>query len=532
MTTVQTSSDWRLRYLDFLRLEAFFIEEIAILSSADTTCALLKSEGWRKAGESAVSFGARFAAIFACQVEATFELSITLALDGKYLLIRTSFPVGRPEIASWAPFFIGANRLERSIQDLWGIAFIDSPDARRWTRHQAWTHHQFPLRKDYVEENVNQASTPADSEYPFLKMEGVGVFEVPVGPVHAGIIEPGHFRFQVAGEDVLFLEERFGYVHKGIEKIAEGRDVDGLIRLASRVSGDTCVSHAWAACLACESATSLKIPDRAIFIRAIMAERERIANHIWDVAAICNDVGFAFAYYQLGRLRELWLRLNEKIFKHRLMMDQLIFGGVKQDLFEDSIEEIKKQISETEKELKEIFPLLDNNMSLQDRLKTTGILSKEIAKKMGALGFVSRASGGDFDVRRDAPYVPYHQLDLRVPTLNKGDVASRMNIRREEIFASFDLLIQLLNALPEGDIQSTDMPDFSNKEGVGVVEGWRGEIFSYVRFDESGKVSRYFPRDPSWFNWPTLEKLIYGNIVPDFPVCNKSVNASYSGQDL
>lgn len=526
------TSDWRSRYFDVLRLESVFIEESNVFLTSDIKMALLKSTGWGKAAQSAHSFGARFVAIWANQIKETIELMIALELNGKYLLIKTILPIKNLEIISWTPFYISANRLERSIRDLFGVAFVDQPDSRRWIRHQAWTDQQFPLRKDFPIKGLNQVSTLADVHYPFLRMDGSGVYEIPVGPVHAGIIEPGHFRFQVAGEDVLFLEERLGYVHKGIEKIAEGRDVNGLIRLAARISGDTCVSHSWAACRACENAASLKVPDRSLFIRAIMAERERVANHLWDVAAICNDVGFAFVYYQLGRLRECWLRLNGEIFNHRLMMDQLIFGGVRHDLNHNDLERMKQQIKEFEKELKELYPLLDNNMSLLDRLKTTGILSKETAKKIGALGFVGRASGCDFDVRRDASYAPYDQLEIHVPIFDQGDVFSRMNIRREEILVSFNLLKQLFNHIPDGNVQSNEKPLLTNTEGIGLIDSWRGEIFSYVSFDSHGKVSRYFPRDPSWFNWLALEQLIDGNIVPDFPVCNKSINASYSGCDL
>lgn len=525
-------SDWRLRYLDVLRLESIFIEENKSYLSYDIKCAKLKSEGWEKAAESVFSFGPRFVTIFAKQAKDSFELTVTLELDGKYLLLRTLLSLDKPEITSWAPFFIGASRMERSIQDLFGIMFIDHPDSRRWVRHQAWIDRQFPLRKDFSANSLSQAVTPADVNYPFLRMEGSGVYEIPVGPIHAGIIEPGHFRFQVAGEDVLFLEERFGYVHKGIEKIAEGRDVHGLIRLASRVSGDTSVSYAWAAAQASERAAAMDIPLRALFIRAIMSERERIANHLWDIAAICNDVGFSFAYYQFGRLRELWLRLNKEIFKHRFMMDCIVFGGVYCDISNEDIDKMKQQIGEFEKELKELFPLLDNNMSLQDRLKTTGILTNEMAKKMGALGFVGRASGVDFDVRRNAAYAPYGQCEMGVPVFSEGDVLSRLNIRREEIFVSFNLLTQLFGKMPVGDIQTAEKAELSNRDGVGIIDGWRGEIFSYVSFDSNGKVDRYFPRDPSWFNWIALENLIYGNIVPDFPVCNKSVNATYSGCDL
>jgi Ni,Fe-hydrogenase III large subunit len=362
--------------------------------------------------------------------------------------------------------------------------------------------------------------------------QGAGVYEIPVGPIHAGIIEPGHFRFQAVGETVLNLEERLGYVHKGIEKIAEGRDPAGLARLAGRVSGDTTVAHAWAACMAMERAAGIAVPARALALRAVLAERERIINHVWDVAMICNDVSYAFGFYQFGRLREDWLRLNRTLFGHRLMMDRIIPGGVCVDIDTENIGAMLAQGDALNGELDELLPILADNASLQDRLVSTGVLSVELAARFGCVGYVGRASGQDFDVRRDAAYAPYDGLDITVPVLTAGDVAARLQVRIEEIRVSLRLQAQLLGGLPAGELCAAWRTPAPDSEGVGIIDGWRGEIISYVRFDSAGRIARYFPRDPSWLIWPALEKLIRGNIVPDFPVCNKSVNGSYSGQDL
>ncbi|MGH8498129.1 MAG: nickel-dependent hydrogenase large subunit, partial [Methylococcales bacterium] len=406
------------------------------------------------------------------------------------------------------------------------------PDPRRWIRHQAWPENIYPLLKSFPVQGQPLAQTSPDRGYPFIAAEGAGVYEVPVGPVHAGIIEPGHFRFQAVGETVLNLEERLGYVHKGIEKIAEGRNPEGLARLAGRISGDTTVAHTWAACLAMERAAGIEAPPRAIHLRAIFCERERIINHIWDMAAICNDVSFAFPFYQFGRLREVWLRENQSCFGHRLLMDRIVPGGVGSDLNAGSVGQMQQSIRWLEKEVDFIVTIADFSESLEDRLVTTGILSTDLAKKLGALGYVGRASGQTFDVRRDAPYAPYDRLEVTVPVDKQGDVAARFWVRYKEVKASCTLLQQLLESLPDGDLRTDWKVPAEGAESLGFVEGWRGEILCYIRFGQDNKIDRFYPRDPSAINWPALEKLVMDNIVPDFPVCNKSVNGSYSGHDL
>jgi Ni,Fe-hydrogenase III large subunit len=334
------------------------------------------------------------------------------------------------------------------------------------------------------------------------------------------------------GELILNLEERLGYVHKGIEKIAEGRTPESLARLAGRVSGDTTVSHCWAACMAMEQAAGIEIPSRAAFIRGIVAERERIANHLGDMGAICNDVAFTFAQMQFTRLRELWLRTNASVFGHRLLMDVIIPAGVSRDVSELSCELLIKDIAMLRKELADIMPTIDLNSSLEDRLYTAGYLSPEIAAAFGTVGYVGRASGQDFDVRRDTSYPPYNHVNFKVALEDQGDIASRFWVRYKEINASLKLIEQFIELLPAGDITTTWITPTIDSEGLGIVDGFRGEIISYVRFGAHNKIARFYPRDPSILNWPALEKLVLNNIVPDFPVCNKSLNGSYSGNDL
>ncbi len=489
-------------------------------------------EEWGGVAAEAARAGLRWSGLWAEDQNNRIDLTVVLEKDGVYLLVQTRTADDSPSIASHGLYYPAADRSERRLADLFGIAFRDQADSRRWIRHQAWTELETPLRKTYPRSGRDGASTRADSGYPFLGAQGTGVCEIPVGPIHAGIIEPGHFRFQAVGEMILNLEARLGYVHKGIEKIAEGRDPEGLARLAGRVSGDATVAHTWAACMAMEHAAGIEISTRALALRAILAERERIINHLGDIGAICGDVGFAFGQYQFGRLRERCLRLNAELFGHRLMMDTIVPGGVYSDLPSEGGHRLLEEGIELRQELEELSVILDENPSLQDRWSTTGILTTEAARMLGVLGYVARASGVDFDVRRDAPYAPYDTLKVHVPVAMEGDVAARVRVRQEEIDVALDLIDELVSVLPAGSCRMPWSVPASDAEGLGCVEGWRGEHLTYVRFGPDNTIARFYPRDPSVLNWPALERLIIGNIVPDFPVCNKSLNGSYSGHDL
>ncbi len=526
--------DWLSEYLARLQDEHVLVRHGTATRLAPAHVLEIDAEDWGRAGQEANAFGCRWAGVWADQAGDEFAIFCLLEYEGDYLILSTFLPVATPLLPSHTPYYPAADRPERHVQDMSGIVFADHPDARRWTRHQAWGEGDYPLRHDFpVAGREDPGETPPDDKYRFLRVQGAGVCEIPVGPVHAGIIEPGHFRFQAVGETVLNLEQHLGYAHKGIEKIAVGRNPHALARLAGRISGDSTVAHSWAACQAMERSVDVTPPGRALVLRGVLAERERIANHLGDIGAICNDVGFAFALYQFSRLREIWQRRSGELFGHRLMMDIVVPGGIASDPGSERLAVLPEDHRLLRAELETLFDILDDHPSLEDRLLDTGRLTPATARQFGCTGYVGRASGQGFDVRHHNAYPPYDRLSVTVPVLNQaGDVAARMQVRMQEILIALDLMDQLLEELPEGDI-CCEMPvPADNAEGIGCIEGWRGEIFTYVRFGQAGRIVRFFPRDPSWFSWPTLERIMPGNIVPDFPVCNKSVNGSYSGQDL
>ncbi len=537
MTNRPTPTPWLSEYLAQLAAAGIVVEESESGTLAPARRLALDPADWGQVAQLAQTLGLRHAGVWADPRDGESESGVLevyacFERTGQYLVMVTRVPLDQPQLSSHGLLYPGVERLERHAHDLTGLILTDHPDGRRWTRHQAWPADRFPLRRDFPLLGESTCRTPADVDYPFRVVQGPGVFEIPVGPVHAGIIEPGHFRFSVAGEDVLRLEERLGYVHKGIEKLAVGRDPQGLVRLAGRVSGDSTVAHAWAACQAIERALGAELPPRALYLRALFAERERIINHLWDIGAICNDVGFGFAYVQCARLREQWLRCNQDLFGHRLLMDRLIPGGVPCDLTDEGFPRLRQEHAALRQAIEPVFEVIEDYPSLDDRLLGTGILSEADARALGCTGYVGKASGLGLDVRRDCPYPPYDQLRVELALQGEGDVAARVRVRIQEVRQSLWLLDRLLDDLPKGEISAPLPAAAGGETGLGIVEGWRGETLAFVRFDRAGRIARYFPRDPSWFSWPALERLILGDIVPDFPVCNKSVNGSYAGHDL
>jgi Ni,Fe-hydrogenase III large subunit len=418
--------------------------------------------------------------------------------------------------------------MERAIFDLLGIKSME-PDPRGWLRHSGWPEDTFPLRRDF---DGNTRFAVISEPYPFVQVEGDGVHEIPVGPVHAGTIEPGHFRFSVVGEKVLRLEERLGYKHKGIEKLFETMAQKEGYKLAARISGDSAVAYSWAYCAALEAITGSVCPLRAVQLRALALEHERLANHLGDLGALGNDAGFAFGLTHFSRMKEDLLRNNQMSFGARYLMDFVVPGGVAADLSDDAPRLLLDRYNALETDAISLRGVYDNHAGVQDRFRETGILSQEQAWNLDATGIAARASGIPHDLRVDYPWPPYDSLKVKVSFQTSGDVASRVAVRFDEVFESLRICRALVADLHGGEIRST-VPDAEpGLVGVGAIEGWRGPVLIALESGPNGAIRRCHPHDPSWQNWPLLEYAILGNLVPDFPLINKSFNLSYSGNDL
>lgn len=441
--------------------------------------------------------------------------------DGEIGVISLDCPDGRyPSVGLHHP---PALRLERAARDLFGLDPEGLPDPRPWLDHGRWETSR-PL--------ADSPTAPIDASYQFLPVDGEGLHQIPVGPVHAGIIEPGHFRFTANGETVVRLEERLGYVHKGIEGLMAGMSPMRAAGLAARTSGDSTVAYGLAFVRAVEAALGLEPPPRAVWLRAVMAELERIANHLGDFGAIANDASFTLLHAHCGMLREEALRSADSAVGHRLMRDVIVPGGVSADLDPSGIGAIRNLVGEIGRRFPDLIELYDNTASLQDRTVTTGHVRAELALQYAAGGYVGRGCGRNFDARKRPGHAPYDRLDFDVPVLDGGDVNARVWIRIREIEQSLSLLEQLLGGLPGGALLRELPQPNGPREGMALVEGFRGDILAWLRLDSDGSIARCHLRDPSWFQWPLLEAAIEGNIVADFPLCNKSFNCSYSGHDL
>lgn len=450
----------------------------------------------------------------------------------EYLIVKTVTTMDDPTFPTLTKKYLPAYRFERQMNSLMGVVPEGHPDLRPWIKFEDWPQDAWPLRKSF---DASKPMPRVEGEYRWARAEGEGVYEIPVGPVHTGIIEPGHFRFQAVGEQIINLEERLGYVHKGIEKRFESMRWEDGFRLAGRVSGDTTVAHSLAYCMALESMAGFVPSERAFWLRALFLERERIANHLGDIGAICNDAAFAFMLYQLMRLKEGILRTNSELLGHRFIMDIIIPGGVAVDIDVKGKEKILSELKWLEKEFEKLVTIYDENPSLEDRVRDTGVLLPEQARELCAVGIVARASGMNLDCRIFNPFPPYNQYDrieLDVPVLITGDVHARTWVRIHEVRESIRIIRWLLDNLPDGNISGTIDPPSSEKAGFAAVEGWRGEIIYWLQSGPAGEINRCMVRDPSSINWLGLEQAIQGNIVPDFPLCNKSFNQSYSGHDL
>jgi Ni,Fe-hydrogenase III large subunit len=360
---------------------------------------------------------------------------------------------------------------------------------------------------------------------------GEGVFQVPVGPVHAGTIEPGHFSFAVAGEPILYLQLRMFYTHKGTEKLFERLPIHKAVFLAESVSGDSSFSHGTAFCQAIERAGQIEIPVRAQIMRTILLELERICNHVADIGAIANDVGFVMANAHASRLKEMLFAANEQLAGNRLLRGMVCVGGVRRDWRAWQVDTLCDTVEAFAREFRDLVALIHSSESTHDRLEHTGVLRSEIAKDLGIVGVAGRASGIDGDVRRDHPYAAYPRFSFQVPVYQAGDVWHRLQVRVDEVKESLGIIRSATKHNLSGEFRVPVPPIPANRCALSAVEGWRGEIIHWIRTGPNNHLERCKIKDPSLNNWPALVEAVQGNIIADFPVINKSFNLSYSGTD-
>ena len=488
------------------------------------------ASAWREIAQDVAATGGRLLALWGDTSDgaATDVRAAYLARPGALVVVLPVAAAGQryPGLQDLFPF---ASRLQRAIFDLHGLRSTDT-DQRPWLRHAAWPENHHPLAPG--------AGAPGGGleieadDYPFVRVEGDGVHEVPVGPVHAGIIEPGHFRFSIVGEKVLRLEERLGYVHKGIEQRFQATAMLDGHRLAARVSGDSAVAFSWAYCQAVEGISGEEVAARATWLRALALELERVANHLGDLGALGNDAGFAFGLAQFSRLKEELLRVIARVLGQRYLLDFVVPGGTSRDIDGDSARTLEQHVGALAGEVAALREIYDEHAGVRDRFASAGTVAPELAARLGLVGLAGRASGQALDLRIDLPCHPYTELAPGKCGSGDGDVLARVAVRFDEVQESGRLIRLILQRLPAGPHQTEIPAAEAGRVALGLIEGWRGPVLVALTSGEDGSIRRCHPHDPSWQNWPVLEHAIIGNIVPDFPLINKSFNLSYSGHDL
>jgi len=448
---------------------------------------------------------------------------------GGMMVLRTELAPRMESYLTLLDILPGAGGYEREIHDLFGLQAMGNPDLRPMVHHSNWPGGEYPLRKDF---DVNRKPPRDFIPVPFLKVQGEGVFEIPVGPVHAGIIEPGHFRFSVAGEPIINLEAQLYFVHKGIEKKAEGMTITQGLYLSERISGDETFSNALAYCQAVERIGLSEIPKRGRQMRVVFAEIERLTSHLGDLAGICLDVAYGFAAFQYRMMRGWTYLLAEDLCGSRFLRSVVLPGGVRKDFIAGKESRSLEALDRIEKELKETYAITRFNNMFVDRVENTGVLDPVIALDLNATGPGARASGIDYDVRKAFPYADYESLNFETPKHHNGDVNCRYNVKYEECLQAIDLIRQVLNNPEPGDSRTELEPLTPWGSGVGYTESARGENIHWLRVDDQQRIFRYKVRTPSFCTWPAVCYAVRGNIVPDFPLINKSFNLSYAGNDL
>jgi hydrogenase-4 component G len=429
------------------------------------------------------------------------------------------YPVVGP-IPSATPSTPAAAWHERELYEEFGVEFIGHPGLLPLRRHGS-------RKRETPQSSSGRSSGGRPSE--FLEVQGAGVCEVPVGPVHAGVIEPGHFRFSVIGDSVLRLDLRLFYTHKGTEKLFEGSLATDAVPIAESVSGDNCFAHAVAYCMALEGVLAVHVPRRAEAIRLIGSEMERLWSHIVDFGALCGDVGFSVPAAYCARIKEDLLQASTRFAGTRYWRAVGIPGGVTCDPTQSAVQELSRAVGDATADFALIARTALETPSVQDRFEAAGILEANVARDFGVVGPAARGSGIKKDVRADHPYSGYGDFQLEVPCYHYGDVMARARVRVDEAMSAARLIVEQLACLPSGDIRVPVGLSGSGK-GFAAVEAPRGELLYWLEVNQ-GRIARCHVRSPSFQNWPALPFAVAGNIIADFPLINKSFNLSYSGCD-
>ncbi len=440
----------------------------------------------------------------------------------------------RKETTSIATVFPSACWYEREIRDGFGIEFTDAFDKRRLFLHEAYPEGFHPLLKSFKNWKIQAVQNPKET-YHFKQMEGEGVYQIPVGPVHAGIIEPGHFRFSVIGEPILNLEIRLFYKHRGIEKLAEGKKPSACVPIAEAISGDETVANAVAFCTAVEKIAGIEVPPRASYLRAILLELERIYSHMGDLSGMITDIGFPRMTTPFIILRENLFRQNELLTGSRFMRGAIDLGGVKKEISGEALSKLAFYLKTFVSQFESAITAVHASSSLIDRFSTTGVLKKKLITPLNLTGPIARAAGASYDVRLDHPYGIYKDEPPKRMTKTAGDVLSRFEVKAAEVLNSASLIQKLIISVPDGptvaEVTGFAISNIPDGYALSMVEAARGQNLHWV-YVRGGVIDRYKVRTASFCNWQAIEHAVLGNIVPDFPLINKSLNLSYAGTDL
>ena len=459
------------------------------------------------------------------------DLAVEVVVDRPDGLVRlrAGLALAEPAYPSLSLLMPAAHWDEREAKDLLGIVPVGHPDPRRLVLHERWPAGYHPLRKD-----VPGDVRPPDAERHFVPFEvhGEGVYQLPVGPIHAGVIEPGHFRFSAIGERVLHLDARLFFVHRGLEKLVEGRSFAAALPIVERACGVCTVTHALTYAQAVERLTRTTVPPRARWARVLLAELERLYNHVGDLGNICAGIGFQPAISRLGMLKERLLRLNDALTGHRYLTGIVAPGGLAADLDPRGLAILAESLDAIALELASVVRSIVRSESVMSRFHGTGVVSIDTAAVLGALGVTARASGLGSDVRRDHPYAAYDELEVALVTASGGDVAARFHVRAQEAHESLRLAKEAGRRLPAGPFITplATVPPVG-ASALGAAEGPRGASWVWLRAGADGTVDRLRLRSASFANWPVVAAAVPGNLVPDFPLINKSFELCYACTD-